>query len=407
MGGAVNPNRREMLAGAAGLMAIGATGRAAASGKTFLSPGLPAGTVAEAELESLPGKKPLIRLTYRPPNYETPLSYFQDVITPNDAFFVRWHLADIPELDAAKWRLNVAGATPLSLSLDQLKSEFAPVEIVAVCQCSGNRRGLSDPHVPGVQWGFGAMGNARWKGARLKDILANAGVPADTIEIEFDGADGPVLDKTPDFIKSIPLWKAMDENTIVAYEMNGQALPHFNGFPARLIVPGWTATYWMKKLVNIKPLNAPAKNFWVATAYRVPARMFPSTERFTSQEAAANTPITEIMVNSVITAPANGETVKQGPVEVKGLAWDGGHGIASVEISIDGGLTWSEAQLGEDLGRFSFRPFSFTAQASKRGKFAIMSRAANAVGQAQVAKALTNPAGYHHNVFFRIELDVA
>lgn len=400
--------RRDMLAGSAGLLSAGFAGRAGAADTSFISPGLPAGTVAEAVLEALPGKRPLIKLSYRPPNYETPLSYFTDVITPNDAFFVRWHLAGIPDsIDVAKWRLEVGGATPLSLTLDQLKNDFTPVEITAVCQCSGNRRGLSDPHVAGVEWGYGAMGNARWKGARLKDILAKAGMPDGTIEIQLQGADGPVLDKTPDFVKSIPLSKAMDENTIVAYEMNGQPLPHFNGFPARVVVPGWTATYWMKMVTSIKPLSTPEKSFWMAAAYRVPATMFPSTERFTTQEAAANTPITEIMVNSVITAPANGAKVKTGKVEVKGLAWDGGHGISRVEISTDGGQSWREATLGEDHGRFSFRPFSFTVDAKQRGKMKILSRASNGAGQTQVAKALFNPAGYHHNVYFSVDLDVA
>jgi sulfite dehydrogenase len=371
-----------------------------------LPAGLPAGARASATLETLPGKKPLIKLAYRPPNYESPLSVFKEVITPNDSFFVRWHLADIPEVDAAKWSLSVGGATPLTLTLDQLKHDFPAVELVAVCQCSGNRRGLSDPHVAGVEWGYGAMGNARWKGARLKDILAKAGLPADTIEIELNGADKAVLDKTPDFVKSIPLYKAVDENTIVAYEMNGEPLPHFNGFPARLIVPGWTATYWMKAITNIRPLNKPEDGFWMKTAYRIPARLFPSTERFTTQEAAANTPITEIMVNSLITSHATGERIKPGAVTIKGIAWDSGRGISDVDVSTDDGKTWMRATLGKDLGRFSFREWSFSATAHA-GKLVVLARATNASGQTQVAKALFNPAGYHHNVVHRIELDVA
>ena len=323
--------RRNMLGGTTSILGLGLAGKAFAADASFLSPGLASGTVGASTLESLPGKKPLIKLSYRPPNYETPIKLFDGAITPNDSFFVRWHLSEIPQIDDAKWSLSVDGTTPFTLTLDQLKSDFPAVEVVAVCQCSGNRRGLSDPHVAGVEWGYGAMGNARWKGARLKDVLAKAGVPADAIEIELNGADTAILEKTPDFIKSIPLYKAMDENTIIAYEMNGAPLPHLNGFPARLVVPGWTATYWMKKLTNIRPLTKPQDGFWMKTAYRVPARMFPSAERFTTQETPVNTPITEIMVNSLITSHLTGQKIKPGVLNLKGIAWDGGHGIAGVD----------------------------------------------------------------------------
>lgn len=399
--------RRGLLAGTAGIVAARLATPAFAQSKPALAPGLPSGVASSAVLDALPGKKPLIKLSYRPPNYESPMAVFKSVITPNDSFFVRWHLADIQEVDAAAWRLSVGGATPLQLTLDQLKSDFPAAELVAVCQCSGNRRGLSDPHVPGVEWGYGAMGNAKWKGARLKDILAKAGVPAGTVEIQVNGADRALLDKTPDFVKSIPLAKALDENTLIAYEMNGAPLPHFNGFPARLVIPGWTATYWMKAITNVAPLSKPDDNFWMKSAYRVPAALFPSTERFTTQETAANTPITEIMVNSIVTSHEDGARVGVGPLTVKGIAWDGGHGISDVDISMDGGKSWSAASLGTDLGRFSFREWSFATRAARAGKLSIMARATNAIGQSQVAKALFNPAGYHHNVMHSVTLNVA
>ncbi len=400
--------RRTLLAGTAGLATAGFASSAGAQGKPPVDPGVPSGVGESATLEALPGKKPLIKLSYRPPNYETPVSVFRDVITPNDSFFVRWHIADIPQVDASKWTLKVGGgATPLTLTLDQLKNDFTPVEIVAVCQCSGNRRGLSNPHVPGVEWGYGAMGNAKWKGARLKDILAKAGVPQGAIEVRFNGADKPVLDKTPDFVKSIPVGKALDDNTIVAYEMNGAPLPHFNGFPARIVVPGWTATYWMKQVVDIDILTKPEENFWMKAAYRVPAKMFPTTERFLTQETPVNTPITEIMVNSLVTSHASGARVARGKAIVKGIAWDGGSGVQSVEVSVDGGKSWTQAALGADQGRFSFREWTFEIATRKAGKLTVMARATNAIGQTQVSKAIYNPAGYHHNVIHSVVLDVA
>ena len=393
-------SRRAWLAGTASLVAS----RAFAD-KLPLSAGLPAGVVDAARLEALPGKRPLIKLSYRPPNYETPVSEFIGPITPNDAFFVRYHLADIPVVDPAKWTLKIEGGqTPLTLTLDDLKA-FPATEVVAVCQCSGNRRGLADPHVPGVEWGYGAMGGAKWKGARLKDVLAKAGAPANAIEVVLDGADAPVLDKTPDFVKSLPLWKAMDDNTLIAYEMNGAPLPHFNGAPARLVVPGWTATYWMKHLINLRFVDKPFDGFWMKSAYRIPIGLFPSIDRFTSQETAVNTPITEMMVNSLITSPADQTQVAKGPLTISGLAWDGGRGIDRVDVSTDGGASWRAARLGDDLGRFAFRPWSISLDAAP-GQLTVLSRASNRAGQSQIAKAVANPAGYHHNTFNAVSLTV-
>ena len=407
-------DRREMLRFSAGT-ALSAPFLAAAGAAAFasdgppLDPRLPAGVGTEAKLEALPGKAPLIKLSYRPPNYESPVSVFKDTITPNESFFVRYHLADISNVNAATWRLAIGGegaATPFEIGYDDLKKNYEPVEFVAVCQCSGNRRGLANPHAAGVQWGVGAMGNARWKGARLKDILAKAGLKDDVIEIAFDGADGPVVDKTPDFVKSLPLWKALDPDTIVAYEMNGEPLPHFNGFPARLVAPGWTATYWMKHLTRIEARSKPLDNFWMKGAYRVPVRLFPSTQRFISQEAPANTPITEIMVNSLITSPLSTEVKSGDTLTIGGIAWDGGFGISSVEISQDGGKTWTDAELGPDLGRYSFRAWQFSLGRPPKGKLDIVAKATNAIGQSQPMTALSNPAGYHHNAVARLALTV-
>lgn len=401
-------SRRGLMAGTASLAAV-RSGLAWAAEPVPLSPGVPDGVAGAASLEALPGKKPLIKLSYRPPNYETPVSYFRDAITPNDAFFVRYHLADIPQVDAAKWSLKIAGgANALTLTLDDLKKDYPAVEVVAVCQCSGNRRGLSSPHVPGVEWGYGAMGNARWKGARLKDILAKAGAPKEAIEIVFRGTDKAPNPKTPDFIKSLPMWKAMDENTIIAYEMNGAPLPHWNGFPARLVAPGWTATYWMKHISEISFSDKPFDGFWMKSAYRVPLGLFPSTDRFISQESPVNTPITEMMVNSLITSHADGAKARAGAaLTIGGVAWDSGRGVSRVEVSTDDGKTWSEATLGQDLGRFSFRSFSFAIKSPKRGKLSVQARASNKAGQTQVAAAIFNPPGYHHNVIHKITLDIA
>jgi DMSO/TMAO reductase YedYZ molybdopterin-dependent catalytic subunit len=397
-------NRRRLLRHAAALAAPCLLPRLASARQApALVSGLPSGVYDTAILDPLPGKEPLIKLSYRPPNYETPLAYFKDAITPNDAFFVRYHLSGIPDaIDPRTWRLRIGGeaaASPFELSLDELRSGFEQVEVTAVCQCSGNRRGLSTPHVAGVQWGVGAMGNAVWRGARLMDVLKKAGLRREAVELVLDGADGPILDKAPDFVKSIPLWKGLDEHTIIAHRMNGQPLPHYNGFPVRLIVPGWTATYWMKHLVTIDAVEKPFNGFWVKGAYRIPTGKFPIVQHFATQMTAVNEPITEMLVNSLIVSPAEGQQVRvEQPLEIAGIAWDGGYGIERVEVSVDNGKAWQEAPLGPDLGRFAFRVWSFRFTPPAPGKHRIVARASNRIGQTQADRLIFNPAGYHNNV---------
>ena len=371
---------------------------------------LPQGFLDTATLETLPGKVPLIRKSFRPPNFETPVAYFQHAFTPNDAFFVRYHVADIPQVDAERWRLTVSGdaaGKTLELSLNDLKTQFEQVELNALCMCSGNRRGLFNPHVVGVEWGHGAMGNARWKGVRLKDVLARAEVRKTALEIGMNGADGPAIDTGPDYVKSIPAWKALDDNTLIAYEMNGEPLPHWNGFPARLVVPGWTATYWMKHLTALNISSKPVEGFWMKPGYRIPKGKFPLVDRFVSQDTEANTPITEMVVNSLFTNLNDNVTVVVGSVsDARGVAWDGGYGIALVEVSLDDGQSWRRAELGPDLGKYSWRQWRFPMQFDKPGKQVVMARAVNRIGATQTFELIANPAGYHHNVVQRIAVDV-
>jgi DMSO/TMAO reductase YedYZ molybdopterin-dependent catalytic subunit len=398
--------RRSVLQATANGIALASTGLLGRLARADL----PSGTIESSILDALPGKQPLLKRSFRPPNYETPTGFFNDVITPNDRFFVRWHLPEIPQIDAGSWRLAVGGeaaAQAFDLTLDQLKREFEPVELVAVCQCSGNRRGLSDPHVPGVEWGYGAMGNARWKGARLRDILTRAGMKKEAVEIAFNGADHGAVPATPPFVKSIPAWKAMDENTMVAYEMNGAALPHWNGFPARIVLPGWTGTYWMKQVASVRALSQPLVGFWMNTAYRIPKGKFPIIDRFVSQESETSTPITEMVVNSLITNLTDGQRLPVNePVVVSGIAWDAGYGIRRVDVSVDEGRTWGTADLGTDLGRYSFRPWQFTFTARAKGRASVMARASNAQGSTQTFELIFNAPGYHNNVVQKIWLDI-
>lgn len=400
------PTRRSFLRSVAGGIALANAGLMARRVRAEL----PQGTVDSAVRDTLPGKQPLIKRSFRPPNYESPVEFFDDAITPNDRFFVRWHHSNIPRIDAASWRLHVGGDAAereFELTMDQLKHDFEPVELVAVCQCAGNRRGLSEPHVPGVEWGYGAMGNARWKGVRLKQILARAGLKKETVEIAFSGGDRAPLEGTPAFAKSIPAWKAMDEHTLIAYEMNGTPLPHWNGFPARIVVPGWTATYWMKQVVSIRALAQPLASFWMNTAYRIPKGKFPVIDRFISQESETTTPITEILVSSLMTNVGDGgRLTADQPILVKGIAWDAGYGIRVVEVSVDEGRSWQSAELGENHGKYSFRAWQCTFAPRAVGRMSIMARASNAQGTSQPSELIFNGAGYHNNVAQKIVLDI-
>ncbi len=403
-------HRRAILAGLGAVAASGTASRAAPK-PNWMSPALPEGTRDVATMVRLPGKQPLIQLTDRPPNYETPIDAFGNAITPNDRFFVRYHLAGVPTMEDLKnWSLTVGGdaaGRSVRLTMADLKKDFAQVEITAVCQCSGNRRGLFDPHVPGVEWGYGAMGNAVWRGVRLKDVLAKAGVKADALEIWLGGADGPVMQATPAFRKSLPVALAQRNDVLIALAMNGQPLPHLNGFPARLIVPGWTGTYWMKHLTSIEVSTKPLPNFWTQKAYRVPAGMFPVDLPFTSQNDSTTWPITEMVVNSVIAAPMDGAKVPRSGFTLRGVAWDRGHGIKTVEVSFDGGTTWKPAVLDRDLGQYAFRGFSLSSGALPPGPCVVSARAVSNKGEMQATTLLRNPAGYHHNLPQTLTVTVA
>jgi DMSO/TMAO reductase YedYZ molybdopterin-dependent catalytic subunit len=358
-------------------------------------------------LGKFPQKRTMIVQTSRPPQLETPFSVFNEgVITPNDAFFVRYHLAGIPlEIDPDKFTVEVKGKVnkPLKLSLAEIK-KMPSKTIVAVTQCSGNSRAFSNPRVAGGQSGNGAMGNARWKGVPLKAVLEKAGVQASAKQVVFGGLDGPVMDTTPDFAKALDLDHARDGEVMLAYSMNGEDLPMLNGFPLRLVVPGYYGTYWVKHLNEITVIDTVYDNFWMKTAYRIPDNDCACVEPGTAPKATV--PINRFTVRSFITSVAGGAKLKSGKLTLKGIAFDGGTGIKQVDVSTDGGQNWKAAKLGKDLGKYSFREWTLPVDLSA-GVHELKVRATSNGGKVQPEKAVFNPAGYMRNVIETTSVTVA
>jgi DMSO/TMAO reductase YedYZ molybdopterin-dependent catalytic subunit len=357
-------------------------------------------------LAAFPQKRTMIVLTPRPPQLETPFTVFDEgVFTPNDAFFVRWHLADIPEsVNAGTHRITVSGAVqrPLSLSLDDLAA-MPTTEVIAVNQCSGNSRGFFAPRVAGGEWGNGAMGNARWTGVRLRDILDRAGLAATAKQVQFDGLDEPIVPQTPDFKKSLDIDVARSDDVIVAYLMNGEPMPLLNGFPVRLVVPGWYGTYWVKMLSAITVLDHVDDNFWMKTAYRIPdtphANVAPGSTGFPT------VPINKLDVRSFITSLSDGAALKPAATTLRGIAFDGGSGIKRVEISTDAGKTWRDAALERDYGKYSFRRWNLPWNAQP-GSYVLAVRATANDGSVQSSTPIWNPSGYMLNTIETYKVSV-
>jgi DMSO/TMAO reductase YedYZ molybdopterin-dependent catalytic subunit len=361
----------------------------------------------ERKLVKFPEKTDLILLTSRPPQLETPAHYFTELITPNDALFVRWHIANIPTaVDLREWKLTVGGNTEkeLHLSMEDIKA-FEKVTYTAVIQCAGNGRSFFEPRVSGGQWKNGAMGNVTWAGSRLKDILNAAGIRAGSVDISFDGLDEGPLPSVPDFVKSLSIDKAMEDDIIVAYEMNGAYMPLLNGFPARLIVPGWYATYWVKSLTDISVLPKAFEGFWVKSAYRIPDT--PCGCIPPGSVPQKTIPVTRMTTRSLIVEPADKAQIPRNkPAEIRGIAFSGGYRIREVIVSVDGGRTWKETELGKDMGRYAWIQWKYSWRPYKPQKYTLMAKATNSIGESQPIEGLWNPSGYLWNKVEKTEVTV-
>ncbi|WP_345080415.1 molybdopterin-dependent oxidoreductase [Nemorincola caseinilytica] len=342
-----------------------------------------------------PEKGEMRLLTDRPPQLETPLEVFKKDITPNEFFFVRWHLAEIVRrIDEDTFRLRIGGAVahPLELSMNDLRTKFPADSMVALCICSGNSRASFDPKVPGSQWGNGAMGNAKWKGVRVKDILAMAGVQKGAVDVSFAGMDKGTLPGVPGFTKSLSIDHATDGEVLIAYEMNGTPIPMLNGYPLKLVVPGWYASYWVGALGNIEVHKEKYKGFWMEKAYRI-ANTPGRTERPDSL-VKETIPLTTVQLHSIFVSPTGAEPLKAGQkYTLEGLTFNDGSGISRVEVSADGGKTWAAATMDPEIGKYSWRRWKHEWTPATTGSYDLAVRATDSKGNTQPEKQW-NRSGY-------------
>jgi sulfite oxidase len=371
------------------------------------APSLLTWALPQTQSVDVPGEDSMILRSFRFIDLETPVEYFNTWLTPVPHFFVRNHMFEPVQLDApdAKdWRLSLGGEVdkPLTLSLAEL-SKMETHSVVNTLECAGNGRSLHRPQVPGIQWGKGAVSTARFSGPRLRDVLQRAGVKSTGKHVMFRGLE-EVPGKVPPFIRSIPIEKALDADTLIATHMNGFPLTKHHGFPARALVPGWIGAASCKWLTEIKVLETEFVGNFMSPAYRFPNQPVQPGDAVKPEDTH---PLTGLSVKSVIAGPAEGATVKAGKVAVHGAAWAGEADIAKVEISTDGGATWSPATLGHEQAHYAWRLWSYDWKAGKSGDYTILSRATDTQGRTQPSTPAWNPSGYLYNAVDQVKIHVA
>lgn len=348
-------------------------------------------------------ERALLEYVASPQDLGTPTEYFDRLIIPNDVFFVRSHFGP-PGLDMSR-RLLVDGlvGSTLDLSVSELK-KFPEVSVTSVLQCAGNGRALYTPRVPGVQWVHGAMGQAKWTGVRLRDVLQKAGIKPEAKFVHIRGADNSPGPQVPTYLRSLPIERALDETTLFAYRMNGEPLTLAHGAPLRLVVPGWAGDHWMKWLTSIRLETKEPDGFYFQTAYRMPIETVTPGAAVPPEKMK---PLTVVPVKSIIGRPTDNGAAKRGAQEVVGIAFSGGSAIKLVEVSTDGGTNWKSAKLEGEPGAGRWQVFKHEFKAEKPGKYMAMARATDRAGNIQPKDPAWNPSGYFWNGWHSVSWTVA
>jgi sulfite oxidase len=336
----------------------------------------------------------LIARSLRPLNLESPLAALETWLTPNEQFFVRSHFG-APAVDLHPWELEISGLVgrPDKLTLAKLLDQ-PQVSLPAVLQCSGNGRALFRPRMPGVGWERGAVGQAEWSGVRLGDLLHRAGLKPGAAHVHFIGGDAPPSPKTPAFIRSIPLDRALEPNTLLALRMNGEPLPPLHGGPVRLAVPGWAGNNWIKWVRKLIVAREEAPGFYMQTAYRLPMKPLPAGVTLKPEDLA---PVNWLNVKSLITHPHANAVLAQARHEVRGVAWTGQGHVTAVEFATDRDPRWRPTMLVGEPRAGSWRQFKFGWQPDQPGQYVLRVRATDSLGQVQPEKTVWNKSGYLWN----------
>ena len=360
--------------------------------------------LAQGQSVDFPGEDGMILRSFRFVDLESPVEHFNTWLTPVPHFFVRNHMFEPTELDPHDWLLSIGGEVekPITLNLTEL-SKIETHSVINTLECAGNGRGMQRPQVPGIQWGKGAVGTARFSGPRLRDVLQRAGVKPTGKHVMFRGLD-EVPGKVPPFIRSIPIEKALDADTIIATHMNGSPLPKHHGFPARALVPGWIGAASCKWLTEIKVLEAEFVGNFMSPGYRLPNQPVQPGETVKPEDTH---PVTALSVKSVIAGPSDGANLRAGNVRVHGAAWAGEADIEKVEISTDGGATWIPAKLGHDQAHYAWRLWAYDWKPAKTGDYTLLSRATDSQGRTQPSAAVWNPSGYLYNAIDQVKVHVS
>jgi sulfite oxidase len=365
-------------------------------GATAALLGAPGSLRAQPAAAPIAGKERLIVRSPRPINLETPLRELTTDVTPYELFFVRNNY-DGPEIDPAQYALRVDGEVdnPLILRLDDLRRLDQVTETITL-ECAGNGRSFHNPKASGIQWEHGAVGTAVWKGVRLADVLRLARPRPTARHVVPDGNDTPPTPQAPDFIRSHPLWKALDPHTLLALEMNGRPVPHLHGGPVRLIVPGWIGSASLKWLTRLTLAEAEWNGPFMQRSYRSP-RVDDPKQTYSLQS---------LECKSVIVAPADRAQLAPGAHVLAGYAWAGEGNVVAVDVSTDGGQTWTPAALKGDEHRYAWRRWEQSWDAAP-GQYTIMARASDSLGRHQPASRPADPQGYRWNVIHAIRVSVA
>ena len=404
-------DRRGFLKGA-GLAAMGAV----VGGTIPFQRNMPSGLIPAALAESLKdfklaGKDGLTVLNDRPINAETPPNLLDDDVTPNSRHFVR-NNGLVPEMaekmDASGWTLTVDGEVnnAMTLTLDDLKSKFEVVKLKLQVECGGNGRAAFNPPAKGNQWTLGAIGNAEWTGVRYRDLLKAAGVKSSAIYTAHYGMDGHLSgdpDKLP-ISRGVPLDKAMDPHSIIAFEMNGEPIPTLNGFPARTICPGWpgsTSQKWLRRIQIRDVVHDGPK--MTGTSYRVPYYNVAAGTKVDKKDFKI---IESMPVKSLITSPETGHSANGRSLRVRGHAWAGDRKVSAMHVSIDFGATWIPAQLMDPPNPYSWQTWSADIAFPEKGYYEIWARATDSAGLMQPFAINWNPKGYLNNSMHRIGVQI-